>query len=225
MIDFLSKKMFLIRDLLGIFRQDFNINMALFRKLNNDNDIIAGILSKGNKRQLFENRLYEKYLYLIREGVWKHKLSEDECSMAYSDTILTVIENIVAGVFEARSELKTYAHQIFNNKCVDLIRKNTTNKQQVNRGAAIDDYLLILADESRNIIDRLIEQYDTELLQRRINELGEKCRKMILAWGEGFMDQEIAQDLGYQSGAVVKTSRLRCLDKLRKSYQGGDTQS
>jgi RNA polymerase sigma-70 factor (ECF subfamily) len=215
--------MFLIRDLLYIFPQHFDLNMALFRKLNNDHEIIAGVLSKGNQQRAYENRLYEKYLYLIREGVWKHKLTEDECSMAYSDTILTVIENIQAGVFEGRSELKTYAHQIFNNKCVDLIRKNTTNKQQVNRGVGIDDLLFTLPDESRSIVDVLITRYDTELLHRRINELGEKCRRMILAWGEGFMDQEIAGTLGYQSAAVVKTSRLRCLDKLRSLYKGTDT--
>jgi len=40
-----------------------------------------------------------------------------------------------------------------------------------------------------------------------------------LAWGEGYQDKEIAVDLGYQSAAVAKTSRLRCLEKLKKSYE------
>ena len=43
--------------------------------------------------------------------------------------------------------------------------------------------------------------------------------RMIEAWGEGFMDQEIAVEMGYQSAAVVKTSRLRCLEKLRALYR------
>ncbi len=42
---------------------------------------------------------------------------------------------------------------------------------------------------------------------------------MVLAWGEGFTDNQIAQELGYQSANVAKVSRLRCLDKLRELYK------
>jgi RNA polymerase sigma factor (sigma-70 family) len=192
--------------------------MPFFQKILSDNVLIEGILSKDGSLRSFENRLYEKYNYLIREGVWKHKLSTDECSIAYSDTILTIIENIQNGRFEGRSGLKTYLYQIFNNKCVDLLRKNATNRQQVHKGNTIDDYINILPDDTRSIVQQLIDQYDLEVLHERLRELGEKCRQMLKAWSEGFMDQEIAVELGYQSSAVVKTSRLRCMEKLREMY-------
>jgi len=182
---------------------------------------MEGILSNDGRRRSFENRLYEKYVYLIREGVWKHKLTEDECAMAYSDTVLTVIENIDSRRFERRSELKTYLYQIFSNKCVDLLRRNATNRQQVHRGEALDDYINILPDDSRGIIQNMIDQYDVEVLNLRLRSLGEKCQQMIKAWGEGFMDQEIAIEMGYQSASVVKTSRLRCIEKLREMYNNG----
>jgi RNA polymerase sigma factor (sigma-70 family) len=187
-------------------------------KSNTDSELISGIIQDGPKLRFWENKLYHTYVYLIRQGSWKHKLTDDECSMAYSDTILTVIENIRAAKFEGKAEIKTYVTQIFNNKCVDLVRKNTTNKQQVNKGGAIEDYLHILPDETRSVVERMIEEYDMVLLKSRISTLGDKCRQIIKAWGEGFMDQEIAVQMGYQSGAVVKTSRLRCLDKLRELY-------
>jgi RNA polymerase sigma factor (sigma-70 family) len=192
--------------------------MSFFQKILPDNILIDGILSKDGQRRPFENRLYEKYSYLIREGVWKHKLSADECAMVYSDTILTIIEHIQSGRFEGRSGLKTYLYQIFNNKCVDLLRKNATNRQQVHRGETLDDYIHMLPDESKGIIQKLIDQYDQKVLQDRLLEVGEKCRQMLRAWSEGFMDHEIAAEMGYQSAAVVKTSRLRCLEKLRELY-------
>ncbi|MEO6684331.1 MAG: sigma-70 family RNA polymerase sigma factor [Dyadobacter sp.] len=195
--------------------------MPFFQKILSDNVLIDGILSKNGSSRSFENRLYEKYVYLIREGVWKHKLSTDECSMVYSDTILTIIENIQNNRFEGRSGLKTYLYQIFNNKCVDLLRKNATNRQQVHKGNTIDDYINILPDDSRSIVQQLIDQYDLEVLHERLRELGEKCRHMLKAWSEGFMDQEIAVEMGYQSAAVVKTSRLRCMEKLREMYLKG----
>ncbi|MBE9465731.1 RNA polymerase sigma factor [Dyadobacter subterraneus] len=195
--------------------------MPFFQKILSDNVLIEGILSKDGSLRSFENRLYEKYAYLIREGVWKHKLSTDECSIAYSDTILTIIENIQNGRFEGRSGLKTYLYQIFNNKCVDLIRKNATNRQQVHKGSTLDDYISILPDDTRSIVQQLIDQYDLEVLHERLRELGEKCRQMLKAWSEGFMDQEIAVEMDYQSAAVVKTSRLRCMEKLREMYLKG----
>ena len=195
--------------------------MSFFQKILPDNILISGILSKDGQRRTFENRLYEQYSYLIREGTWKHKLTSDECSMVYSDTILTTIEHIQTNRFEGRSGLKTYVYQIFNNKCVDLLRKNATNRQQVHRGDTLDDYMNILPDDSRSIIQQLIDQYDQEILQQRLRETGEKCRQMLKAWSEGFMDQEIAAEMGYQSAAVVKTSRLRCLEKLRELYTKG----
>jgi FixJ family two-component response regulator len=81
--------------------------------------------------------------------------------------------------------------------------------------------LYVLPDDSRSIIEKLMIEYDVEVLRKRLKELGEKCRQMIEAWGEGYMDQEIAVEMGYQSAAVVKTSRLRCLEKLRELYGRG----
>lgn len=195
--------------------------MSIFEKSNSDNELIEGILSQDVRYRSFENRLYEKYAYLIREGAWKHRLTMEDCSMAYSDTILTIIENIQKGRFEGRSGLKTYLYQIFNNKCVDYLRKKTTNRQQVHYGETIENFINILPDDSRSVVQNMIEQYDMDLLQKRLRELGEKCQRMISAWGEGFMDQEIAVEMGYQSAAVVKTSRLRCLEKLKELYHRG----
>ena len=183
-----------------------------------DADLMAGIRAGGPQRRLYENKLYEKYDYLIADGTRKHRLSEDECASAYSDTILTAFDNISNGRFEGRSELKTYLYQIFTNKCVDAIRKKTTNRSSVHDAFSLDDSLMQLPDESRSIVQTLIAQSDVEKLHRYLRELGEKCRAMILSWGEGYSDDEIAITMGYNSAAVAKTSRLRCLEKLRERF-------
>ena len=56
-----------------------------------------------------------------------------------------------------------------------------------------------------------------DIVKARIAQLGEKCQTMLLRWGEGYSDSEIASELGYNTEAVAKTSRLRCLQKLRES--------
>ena len=196
--------------------------MKLFQKSPPDPIIVQSIRAGGTARRLHENQLYGKYAYLIGEGVRKHWLSEDDSSMAYSDAVLTVIEHISSDRFEGRSELKTYLFQIFNNKCVDLVRRNTTNKAQVYQANGLDDHHLnLLPDETRTAVQQLMHQQDAQLLGQRLQELGDKCRQMLLAWGEGYKDADIAQQMNYQSAAVVKTSRLRCLQKLRELYLNG----
>lgn len=189
-----------------------------FKKLT-DTELIDGIRAGGPERRLFENQLYDRYAYFVREGARKHRLSEDECASAYSDTLLSVIEHIQTGRFEGRSNLKTYLYQIFTNKCVDFIRKKTTNRSSVHDAFSLDDSLLQLPDTARSIVQQLITASDIDQLYRQLQTLGDKCRAMVLAWGDGYSDDEIAHQLGYHSAAVAKTSRLRCLEKLRELYR------
>jgi RNA polymerase sigma factor (sigma-70 family) len=197
--------------------------MSIFRKTTDESQLLLGLRSDGSQRRGFENSLYLSYNYLIQEGIWKHRLSQEDSSTAYSDTILTVIEHVHSGRFEGRSGLKTYVHQIFSNKCVDFIRKKTTNKAAVYRADTLTEALNYLPDEARTVIQQLIQEQDARQLRERLAELTEKCRSMLLSWAEGFPDEDIAKQMGYQSAAVAKTSRLRCLDKLRESYQNGKT--
>jgi RNA polymerase sigma-70 factor (ECF subfamily) len=149
----------------------------------------------------------------------KHALSEDESFNAYSDTILAALDNINKEHFEARASIKTYLYQIFHNKCVDLLRKRTTNKNTVHRAEMISDRLMQLSDSARSAVQTLIDKADWNRLREKLNELEEKCRQILMFWGENYSDREIASFLQYKTADVVKTSRLRCLERLRKLYK------
>jgi RNA polymerase sigma-70 factor (ECF subfamily) len=70
-------------------------------------------------------------------------------------------------------------------------------------------------------LQTLIEKAEWKLLTKRLAQLGEACQKMLLLWADSFSDKEIAMALEYKTADVVKTSRLRCLAKLRQLYDGG----
>lgn len=193
--------------------------MSLFSRHLPDAEVIAGIQAGGLTRTRVENRLYEEYLYFIREGTRKHRLDEEDCVSAYDDTIMAGIDHVTTGRFKGESKLETYLYQLFHNKCVDLIRKKTTNREQVHNGVPIDDMLLQLPDPARTVVQQLITQSDIEQLHRHLKAIGDKCRQMLLASAEGYTDEEIAQQLNYNTASVAKTSRLRCLEKLRESYK------
>jgi len=69
------------------------------------------------------------------------------------------------------------------------------------------------------VIQQMMEKTDRELIKQKLREIGENCRQLLMQWAEGYSDREIAEAMAYKTADVVKTSRLRCLDKLRQSYK------
>lgn len=184
----------------------------------NDQQIIEFLRLNSNERRRSEDQLFSRYAYFIREGMSKHGLSEDDAFSAYSDTIFSAIEKIMNQNFEGRSSLKTWLFQIFHNKCVDLVRKKTTNKSSVNRTESISELLFQISDSARSAVQKLIDKTDWNLLRTRMNEIGDNCRQLLGLWSEGYGDKEIASAMEYKTADVVKTTRLRCLEKLRLLY-------
>jgi RNA polymerase sigma factor (sigma-70 family) len=183
-----------------------------------DRQIIGLLRQKGLDKRKGEESLFGEYGYFIREGMRKHRLSEEEAFDAYSDSVLVAIESISNESFKGESSLKSYLYKIFHNKCVDLFRKNSTNKNSVNRAQSINEELFHLTDKSRSILQTLIEKADWTVLKERLGQIGDDCKKMLLLWADSCSDKEIAVVLEYKTADVVKTSRLRCLGKLRQLY-------
>jgi RNA polymerase sigma-70 factor (ECF subfamily) len=183
-----------------------------------ENDIISGLQAGGSTRRIHENRLYEEYFYFIMEGVRKYNLKEDDSGSAYSDTIISVVNNIINNKFEGRSSLKSYAYQIFSNKCVDLVRKETTNKSTVHHTTSIDSLISILPDRVSSVIQELIARNERAQMKEKLKEIGEKCRQLLLLFEDGYSDKEIAVLMQYNTADVVKTSRLRCIEKLKEKF-------
>lgn len=181
-----------------------------------DLHILNGLKSGYKERVVQEKNLYTTYSYFIDEGSRKYNLSNDDSFSAYSDSILSCIHNIINDRFDGRSSLKTYLFQIFSNKCIDLVRKNTTNKQQVHQTMAIPELLVQLPDHARIIVEKLIDRQKQEAIKEQLKHIGEKCREILLLFEDGFTDKEIAEQLAYNNAAVAKTTRLRCLEKLKE---------
>ena len=80
----------------------------------------------------------------------------------------------------------------------------------------VADAMSQLPDSTRNVIDGLITNELKATVRKQLDAIGEKCRKLLLMFEDGLTDKEIAAILSYNTAAVVKTTRLRCLDKLRE---------
>ncbi len=185
-----------------------------------DLEIIRGLFAGARQRQAFENELYTKYGYFIKEGIHHYHLNYDDSFSAYSDAVLTVVHNILNESFNQRSTVKTYLYKIFSNKCIDLVRKKTTAKGKVNQSATTPELLLQLPDNVRSVIETLVEGQRIQALRQHMEMIGEKCKQILLLFQDGYNDKEIAEQTGYNNASVAKVSRLRCLEKIREKMKG-----
>lgn len=188
------------------------------RIVSSDEELIQHLQENNLLKRKAEDTLFNRYVYFIKEGMKKYALQEDEAFDAYSDAILHAIDNFRRERFESRSSLKTYVYSIFINKCVDLLRKKATNRNSVHQTSPIPDMLMLIADPAKTILQQLIERTDMNALKNKLQELGESCRKLLMLFADGYSDREVSVLMEYKSADVVKTSRLRCMDKLRLLY-------
>lgn len=185
--------------------------------MTDENDLIGGLFRDGKERQLSETALHTHFLYLIRYGVWRHRLPKDVCESIYSDTMYVVINNIRQGKFEKKASLETYINSIFDHKCIDAVRSMLAEKNKtLHHSVDIEFFTQKLPDSARSIIEALIRKEDIDKINKNREELGENCRQLLFFFEEDKKDTETAQLMGFKSAEVVKTTRLRCMEKLRQ---------
>lgn len=194
------------------------LNIVPISKDTSEAALLAHLHQGGVARQRAEKQLYERYVYLIKVGERQYSIDSDAAASAYSDAIISLINNIVQNRFESRSSLKSYVHQIFMNKCVDAVRKKTTKKRAVDRTEEVDGLINMLPDKARTVVQELIDQNDQNILYQLVGQLGDKCQQLLMLFEDGYEDKDIATQMNYNSPDVVKTTRLRCLEKLREKY-------
>ena len=185
-----------------------------------DYQILYGLKAGYAERCRQEKALYQQYAYFIDEGSRKYNLNYEDSVSAYDDSVMSALQNIINDHFDGRSSLKTYLYQIFSNKCIDLIRKSTTNRQQVHKTMPVPEMLNQLPDAAKTIVERLVTSEMKAKIREQLNAIGEKCKEVLLMFEDGLSDKEIAEALSYNNAAVVKTTRLRCLERLRDKLRG-----
>jgi RNA polymerase sigma-70 factor (ECF subfamily) len=75
-------------------------------------------------------------------------------------------------------------------------------------------------DAAKTVVERLVSTELKIKIKEKLNAIGEKCKEVLLMFEDGLSDKEIAEELAYNNAAVVKTTRLRCLEKLREKLRG-----
>lgn len=143
----------------------------------------------------------------------KFRITEEEAVDHYQETIMAFYENTVNGsVILTDSSIKTYIFGIGKNKILQQFDANRRNEKHT---PSIAEHYRFLLNDSESA--GLFEQASA-ITAKVLESLGDGCKEILrLFYFEKRSMTEIAQALGHKNEGVTRTSKKRCLEKIRSS--------
>lgn len=185
--------------------------LFLFSKLESvtDKDFISQVLQGGQPQEKAIQTLFQTHQHWVSRGVKRYKLPQETALDAYTDAVLALRKQVLAGKFNGESRISTYMYTIFSRRCVDRVRKNTTQP--------VSELLSESIQDSRpDPADQLITSEKVAYLKRVMGQLSDQCRQILLyRYFYGYEDmEEIAELLGIKNANTAGSLRYRCMKRL-----------
>jgi RNA polymerase sigma-70 factor (ECF subfamily) len=173
----------------------------------NDNEIIQNIIQGGSHMERCLETFYRENIKLLSVMEKKYGLNREASIDAYTDAIIDFKEQVRNHKFQQKSKCSTYFYSIFNNKCIDILRKKTTY-------TVISDLPENLKDQSPDIVQMLTITVEKTYLDNLMVMLGSKCREILMDWNDGYSMDEIAERNDLLNANVARSKRYTCLQQL-----------
>jgi len=170
-------------------------------------------IREGNQR-VMEEVYFKHRKEFVSWSIGKFGISEDDALDHYQDTLTIFFEKVMNGsITEIESTLKTYLFGIGKNR----VRQQfdvSGRKEKYQEGLA-EHYRFLAEDDQADVY----EEVRDKTLQL-FDEIGEGCKEILrLFYYEKRSMSEIAYIMGHKSEGVSRTTKKRCLEKIRSKVK------
>lgn len=176
-----------------------------------DTDFRAALAPNGERmlRRLIE-RLYPSITRYLKARGAEPSDAED----AFYTGIIALWERGQAGGgFETGFKFYPFLLEACKHTWYKMLREKKNHTQ-----AVTEEKLRVLNADSnaQEILEKI--EFEEELL-RRINNLSDPCRRLLLLVHEGLTYEMIVRKMGYASVGVVRKSKCNCIKQLKATFQ------
>lgn len=179
-----------------------------------DEELIKAFARRGALRESATTQIMTDFIHYVPTVAKKTGLDKNAALDAFTDAIMDLVDQVADGRFKGESKLSSYFYKIFYFKCIDLFRKNSTNKV---------DYQKELPEQTdKELSTARVMEIKEEMtdLERYLKLIGTPCRQILIDWGYwGYNMVEIAAIIGLKNSKQAKDRKYKCLQKLRKVMQ------
>ncbi|MEM6767053.1 MAG: sigma-70 family RNA polymerase sigma factor [Bacteroidota bacterium] len=167
----------------------------------------GGVVAERAISQIFSN---SKYLIDRYHRRYKTLLSREDVSDIFTDALLVYIRLVKEGAFTARHERAAigFIQQTMRFRIIDQMRR-LSNLPYLEDLAPLEN---IWHQPIRDILD-------WELVNKCLDHLPKRGRRILKLWMEGYQMEEIAEKVGLANANSVAVTKCHTLKKVVKMYQ------
>ena len=183
-----------------------------------DDQVIEAIRAGGVPRRLAEEYLYKTLRRMAVGTVVNMHGSEEEIDDAFTDAFLKVIRRVEDLDFSLESaKLSTYFMKVLLRDWHTSRSKNI-KRQEMMVSIGLQPYNF--GQQILSVEEDFIREERRQKVRAVLEELGERCKKLLTLFSEGFKMTEIAEEMGFKSEDVAKNEVSGCRSKLRGLLRG-----
>ncbi|MBX2929508.1 MAG: sigma-70 family RNA polymerase sigma factor [Saprospiraceae bacterium] len=179
-----------------------------------EQSLVASILQGGNARQTAIRFIYEDkdLRQMVIRFVNKNRGNDEDGQDMFHEGIIVLDRNIREGKFRGEAPLKGYLYSICRFLWMNRMRKqsHTDTVAEMPVTAEVDT-------ESPEVI--FVSEERKAVLNRLLDEVGERCRKILELWKLSYSMEEIAEKLDFSSAAMARKAKYRCHISLMELVQ------
>jgi RNA polymerase sigma factor (sigma-70 family) len=140
----------------------------------------------------------------IEGYVLRNSGTADDARQVQVDTLVQFVKAAVRRADMAiEQDLEHYLLGIAKYIWLGKLRKDKTIRKT-------NEYNETLAESSQTVEDNMITAERYSQLSKVLSQLGEKCRSVLMLWGNGYTMTEIAKQMNYKSEKMAKKKKYEC---------------
>jgi len=150
-----------------------------------------------------------KHLPMVRTLIRGKGGSTEDAEDIFQEALIILCRRAVDPAFVLTAQLSTYLYSVCRFLWKDeLRRRNHYPTQEFDTGLS--------GAEVQELETLLENEQQAKLAEKVLNELGDRCRELLLLFYKGGMKlKDIAAGMGYSSEATAKNQKYKCLEGAR----------
>jgi RNA polymerase sigma factor (sigma-70 family) len=172
-----------------------------------DNDYLNGI-RRNDPRVL--NRIYQDFFPRIANTIRQNSGGEDDARDIFQDALVIIFQKARDPEFKLTSSFYTYLYAVARNLWLKKLRKKDRDWVTIDREMeSIDDGPELIDEEIRR-------EAQYQLYRRKLKELGDQCRELLLLSLSGMRVADIVAKMGFSSEGYARKRKFKCKEQLIK---------
>ena len=183
-------------------------------KVFTDQELVTAIKSGGAVRQNAIRFIYDKadLRRKVIHFVCQNQGNEEDGRDMFQEGIIVLDRNIREDKFRAESSIEGYLYSICRFLWQNQRRKKARielkeDPTQMDQVETTTPEIQFLAEEKKNLLRLALEQ------------LGERCKRILELWQLSYSMDEIAAELNFSSAQMARKNKYRCQQSLLKFFK------